>query len=74
MDWLLRALIARMIRRGNFRLTTAGGTILNFGDGTGAPIAARFTRRHAELAVLLEPELKLGEAALSLLIETSMCG
>ena len=62
MDWLLRALIARMIRRGTFRLTSAGGTILTFGDGTGPGIAARFTSRGAELAVLLEPELKLGEA------------
>jgi cyclopropane-fatty-acyl-phospholipid synthase len=62
MDWLLRALIARMIRRGTFRLTTAGGTILTFGDGTGPAIAARFTSRRAELAVLLEPELKVGEA------------
>jgi cyclopropane-fatty-acyl-phospholipid synthase len=62
MDWLLRALIARMIRRGTFRLTSVGGTILTFGDGTGPRIAARFTSPGAELAVLLEPELKLGEA------------
>jgi cyclopropane-fatty-acyl-phospholipid synthase len=62
MDWLLRALIARLIRRGTFRLTSAGGTILTFGDGTGPGVAARFTSRGAELAVLLEPELKLGEA------------
>jgi cyclopropane-fatty-acyl-phospholipid synthase len=62
MDWLLRALIARLIRRGRFRLTSAGGTILTFGDGTGPGVAARFTSRGAELAVLLEPELKLGEA------------
>ncbi|HEY2137560.1 MAG TPA: cyclopropane-fatty-acyl-phospholipid synthase family protein [Xanthobacteraceae bacterium] len=51
-----------MIRRGNFRLTTARGTSLTFGDGTGKPIAARFTSLAAELGVLLEPELKLGEA------------
>jgi len=62
MDWLLRALIARLIRRGNLRLTSARGTQMTFGDGTGPPIAARFTRRSAELAVLAEPELKLGEA------------
>ena len=62
MDWLLRALIARLIRRGNLRLTSARGTQMTFGDGTGPPIAARFTRPSAELAVLAEPELKLGEA------------
>jgi cyclopropane-fatty-acyl-phospholipid synthase len=62
MDWLLRVLIARLIRRGSLRLTTARGTALTFGDGTGPLIAARFTTLAAELGVLLEPELKLGEA------------
>jgi cyclopropane-fatty-acyl-phospholipid synthase len=62
MDWLLRVMIARLIRRGNLRLTTARGTTLTFGDGTGPPIAARFTSVAAQLGVLVEPELKLGEA------------
>ena len=61
MDWLLRLLIARMIRRGNLRLTSARGTALTFGDGTGPLVAARFMTLGAELGVLLEPELKLGE-------------
>jgi cyclopropane-fatty-acyl-phospholipid synthase len=71
MDWLLRVLIARMIRRGNLRLTTARGAILTFGDGSRPPVAARFTSVRAELGVLLEPELKLGEAYMdgSLVIE-----
>jgi cyclopropane-fatty-acyl-phospholipid synthase len=62
MDWLLRIVIARLIRRGNLRLTSARGTTVTLGDGTGRPIAARFTSLRAELGVLLEPELKLGEA------------
>jgi cyclopropane-fatty-acyl-phospholipid synthase len=62
MDWLLRLAIGRLIRHGTLRLTTARGTRLTFGDGTGAPISARFTTARAELAVMLEPELKLGEA------------
>src|SRR5690348_10999306 len=62
MDWLLRVLIARLIRRGNLRLTTARGKILTFGDGSGPMVAARFTSWRAEVGVLLEPELKLGEA------------
>jgi len=62
MDWLLRVLIARSIRRGNLRLTTARGTTMRFGDGTGPLIAARFTSLAAQLGVLVEPELKLGEA------------
>ena len=62
MDWLLRVLIARLIRRGNLRLATARGTVLTFGDGSGPMVAARFTNWRAEVGVLLEPELKLGEA------------
>ena len=62
MDWVLRVLIARLIRRGNLRLTTTRGTKLTFGDGTGPMVAARFTSRAAEFGVLMEPELKLGEA------------
>src|SRR6516164_2080212 len=42
MDWLLRVLIARLIRRGNLRLTSARGTVFTFGDGSGPPVAARF--------------------------------
>ncbi len=62
MDWLLRVMIARLIGRGNLRLTTARGKMLTFGDGTGPLIAARFMTLGAQLGVLLEPELKLGEA------------
>ena len=62
MDWLLRVVIARLVRSGNLRLTSARGTTLTFGDGTGPPVAARFTSLRAELGVLFEPELKLGEA------------
>jgi cyclopropane-fatty-acyl-phospholipid synthase len=61
MDRLLRALLSQFVRRGNLQLTTASGTVFTFGDGTGTPLAVRFTSRAAELAVLLDPELKLGE-------------
>jgi len=62
MDWLLRLAIGRLIRHGTLRLRTARGTVLTFGNGTGVPISARFTTARAELGVMLEPELKLGEA------------
>ncbi len=62
MDWLLRLFITRLIRHGNLRLTTARGSVFQVGDGHGPPIAARFTSWRAEVGVLLEPELKLGEA------------
>jgi cyclopropane-fatty-acyl-phospholipid synthase len=59
---LLRSALQRLIRRGSIRIKTAGGPTYTFGDGTGNPVAVRFTTRAAELAVLLDPELKLGEA------------
>src|SRR6185312_15524136 len=50
------------IRRGSFRVTTSRGRTFLCGDGTGKPVAVRFTTRAAEIGLLLDPELKLGEA------------
>jgi cyclopropane-fatty-acyl-phospholipid synthase len=61
MDWLLRIALAH-VARGNLQVTTARGATLTFGDGTGPPIAARFTSKASQWAVLLDPDLKLGEA------------
>jgi cyclopropane-fatty-acyl-phospholipid synthase len=60
-DRLLLLLLCRSIRRGSFTITTAAGTTHTFGDGTGRPIAVRFTTARAQRALLLDPELKLGE-------------
>src|SRR6266849_6639977 len=62
MDWLLRWALQSLIRVGNFRVTTAGGSTFAFGDGTGTPVAIRFTTRAAERGVLVDPELRFGEA------------
>src|ERR1019366_6156494 len=62
MDRLLQFLLKTFIRRGTFRLTTSRGTQIVFGDGTGKPVAVRFTTRAAEWGILLDPELRLGEA------------
>ena len=62
MDRLLRTAFERLIRAGNLRVTTAGGSTFTCGDGTGRPVAIRFTTRAAERAVLVDPELKFGEA------------
>jgi cyclopropane-fatty-acyl-phospholipid synthase len=62
MDRLLRIALARLIRRGNLRVTSAAGSVFTFGDGTGAPAAIRFATRAVERSVLLDPELKFGEA------------
>src|ERR1019366_3340282 len=62
MDRLLQFLLKTFIRRGTFRLTTSRGTQIVFGDGTGKPVAVCFTTRAAEWGILLDPELRLGEA------------
>jgi cyclopropane-fatty-acyl-phospholipid synthase len=62
MDRLLELLLKRFVRRGTLRLTTARGSVFTVGDGTGPPVAVRFTSNAAVRGVLLDPELKLGEA------------
>ena len=71
MDRLLQWGLGRFIRRGNLRVTTASGSVFHFGDGTGTPVAVRFTSKAAQRAVMLDPELKVGEAYMdgTLLIE-----
>src|SRR5690348_5257755 len=62
MDRVLELVLNAFIHHGTLRLTTASGRVLHFGDGTGDPVAVRFTSRAAEWAILLDPELKVGEA------------
>src|SRR5258707_479484 len=62
MDRLLQFLLKTFVRRGTFRVTTSRGTVLTFGDGTGRPVSVRFASRAAEWGILLDPELKFGEA------------
>jgi cyclopropane-fatty-acyl-phospholipid synthase len=62
MDRLLQFLLKTFIRRGTFRVTTSRGMVFTFGDGTGRPVSVRFASRGAEWGILLDPELKFGEA------------
>ena len=62
MDRLLGFLLKTFVKRGTFRVTTSRGTVLIFGDGTGKPVSVRFLTRAAEWGILLDPELKFGEA------------
>src|SRR3954468_16732329 len=62
MDRLLQFLLRTFVRRGTFKVTTSRGTVLTFGDGTGRPVSVRFASRAAEWGILLDPELKFGEA------------
>jgi cyclopropane-fatty-acyl-phospholipid synthase len=61
MDWLLRLALAH-VTHGNLQVTTARGATLSFGDGAGPPVAVRFVSAGAQRRVLLNPDLRLGEA------------
>ena len=62
MNRLVGIALKKFVRAGNLRITTAGGTTYTLGDGSGPQVALRFTTRAAERAVILDPELKLGES------------
>ena len=62
MNRLLRVALKKFVRAGNLRITTARGTTYTLGDGTGPAVALRFATAAAERAVILDPELKLGES------------
>ena len=72
-------LIARVLERalgsfihfGSLRVITAGGDIFTVGDGSGKPLAIRFACIGAQLGVLLDPDLRFGEAYMngSLVVE-----
>ena len=62
MDRLLQFVLASIVRTGSLRVTTARGRSFTLGDGTGNPAAVRMKTTWALLSVLLDPELRLGEA------------
>jgi cyclopropane-fatty-acyl-phospholipid synthase len=71
MDRLLSIFLSRFIRQGSLDVTTAAGNVYTFGDGSGASVSVRLTNATAQRAVLLDPELRLGEAYMdgSLVVE-----
>ncbi len=62
MDRLLDYILRRLVRKGALAVTTPSGNRHVYGDGSGSPVAIRFTSRSWLLAILLDPELRLGEA------------
>jgi cyclopropane-fatty-acyl-phospholipid synthase len=62
MERLLALLLRRFVRRGTLRITTAKEAVFSFGDGSGRPVAIRFMTPAAQRGVVLDPELRLGEA------------
>src|SRR5579871_6605552 len=61
MDRLLRYFLRQFVRRGTITFITASGEKFTCGDGTGPHIFARFLTVEAEIRILLNPELALGE-------------
>ena len=61
MNSLLRMFLARTIKKGRLEIIDSSGAAYPFGDGTGVRLGIRFRSAAAELAVLLDPEMKLGE-------------
>lgn len=62
MGQLLQTILARFIRKGRLRITLADGQSFILGDGSGPQIALRLTSHTAFRRLLLDPELRLGEA------------
>jgi cyclopropane-fatty-acyl-phospholipid synthase len=59
---VLQKIFSSVIRTGTLTVTTASGRKFMLGDGSGKPIAVRFTSLAAELGMLFNPELKVGES------------
>jgi len=61
MNQLLVRYLNRIIAKGSLEIVDARGVAHRFGDGSGDLVRVRFTSAAAERAVILNPELKLGE-------------
>ncbi|HET9902973.1 MAG TPA: cyclopropane-fatty-acyl-phospholipid synthase family protein [Xanthobacteraceae bacterium] len=61
MDRLLYVALKTLVRKGTLRMVTAGGRAYELGDGSEPQVALRFRTAAAQRALLLDPELKLGE-------------
>jgi len=62
MDALVFKTLRRFVKTGTLTITTANGVTRSFGDGAGPAVAVRFRTAAAQRRVLLDPELRLGEA------------
>lgn len=61
MNCLLQVFLTRTIKKGWLDVINSSGAAHHFGDGTGVPVRIHFNSAAAERAVLLDPELQLGE-------------
>jgi cyclopropane-fatty-acyl-phospholipid synthase len=61
MGVILRHVLKILVRVGSLEVETADGVIETYGDGTGPKVGVKLTDRAAELALLIDPALALGE-------------
>ncbi len=61
MDFLLNAAFSRIVKRGSLVVVSPSGKRLAYGDGSGETVVIRLADRRAVLALLCDPDLKLGE-------------
>ena len=68
---VLESALASFIHSGTLRVITSGGDVFTVGDGSGKPLAIRFASIAAQLGVLFDPDLRVGEAYMdgSLVVE-----
>jgi cyclopropane-fatty-acyl-phospholipid synthase len=59
---LLQSALDSFIHSGTLRVVTSDGRMFTVGDGSGKRLTIRFASAVAELDVLLDPDLKVGEA------------
>jgi cyclopropane-fatty-acyl-phospholipid synthase len=61
MDHILETAFSAYVKRGSLELVTAAGKRLTVGDGGEPTVTVRFADRAAELALLWDPEMEMGE-------------
>ena len=61
MDRLLGTFFSRIVSHGSLAVTLPSGETIRAGDSSGTPVAIRFTDPWAPWALLIDPELQLGE-------------
>jgi cyclopropane-fatty-acyl-phospholipid synthase len=61
MEKVFTALLSRLVCRGSLTVVSSSGSELVLGDGTGEEVRVRFADPGAERAILINPDLRLGE-------------
>ncbi len=61
LDFILKRVFSNIVTRGDLTVISPTGTHLRFGDGTDDPVVVRLADWRATLALLTDPDMRLGE-------------